>query len=328
MGVFDNEMYLNPKYNHLERFAQMCYRSFWTPAKYEQSIRKVDVPHIMNIMSELDSEPVKRCIMAVALVEDKVKNMFPSLSSDLVQTIISDICAMIGQQEVTHRRSYHSLNEALGINVDDLKDYDALKGRIKYLNKHLEKDSKIIGKKRVLKKLVLFTSLVERISLYTSFYILMSYAHANKGLKTISALQSTTCKEEKIHYEFGLALINIIKEEYPQLWDEYLVEMVEKNIKDAYKAERSLLDWFFEKGVPDHLTMDEVVNFLNNNFNTVINDLGLNIKPYKVDEHLWEERNSWFDATVFMTAEPDFFDMPDGSYADEQEEIDINNFEF
>lgn len=328
MGIFNNKMYINPKYNHLEKYVQMCYRSFWTPAKYEQSIKRVDVPHIQNSMSEVDSEPVKRCIMAVALVEDKVKLMFPTLSIDLPQTIVSDVCGLIGQQEITHRRSYHSLNEALGIDVDDIKEYDALKGRIKYLNKHLEKDPKIIGKKRVLKKIVLFTALVERISLFTSFYILMSYAHRNKGLKTISALQSTTCKEERIHYEFGLELVNIIKEEYPQLWDEYLVEMVEKNIKEAYKAELNLIEWFFEKGVPSHLTKEEVINFLNVNFNVVIRDLGLKMDFYKVDDLLFEEKSSWFDATVFMTAEPDFFDMPDGSYADEQEEVDIDNFEF
>lgn len=328
MSVFENKTYLNPKYNFLEKFAQMCYRSFWTPAKYEQSIKNVDAPYILNVLPDIDREPIKRCIMAIALVEDKVKVMFPNLANDLPQTIISDICAMIGQQETTHRRSYHSLNTSLGINVDDIKDYDALKGRIKYLNKHIEKDSKITGKKAVLKKLVLFTSLVERISLYTSFYILMSYAKSNKGLKTISALQSTTCKEEKIHYEFGLALINIIKEEHPNLWDEYLVDLVQKNINDAYIAELNLLDWFFEKGEPNHISKAEVLNFLNVNFNTVITDLGLNMPLYNVDVNLYDEKNAWFQTTVFMTAEPDFFDMPDGNYADEQEDINLDEFNF
>ena len=328
MGVFYNEMYLNPKYNHLEKYVYICYRSFWTPAKYQQLIRKVDMPHFNNVMSEVDEEPVRRCAMAVALVEDKVKVMFPTLVFDLPQTIIGDIGGLIGQQEISHRRSYHSLNEELGIDVNDLYEHKALQGRIKYLTKHLEKDPKIIGKKRILKKLVLFTALVERCSLYTQFYILMSYAKHNKGLKTISALQSTTCKEEAIHYQFGLDLVNIIKEEYPQLWDEYLVDLIEKNIKDAYKAELSLIDWIFEKGVPDHITKEEVVNFLNDNFNTVIKDLQLGIKPYKVDLEMYEEKNSWFNQKVFITAEPDFFDNADGSYSFEEETIDLNDFQF
>lgn len=658
MGVFDNEMYLNPKYNHLEKYVDICYRSFWTPAKYQQLIHKVDMPHFNNVMFEVDKEPVRRCAMAVALVEDKVKVMFPTLVFDLPQTIIGDIGGLIGQQEISHRRSYHALNEELGIDVNDLYEHKALQGRIKYLTKHLEKDPKIIGKKRILKKLVLFTALVERCSLYTQFYILMSYAKHNKGLKTISALQSTTCKEEacfkdgtelltkngwvdfkdvnvgdlvygfkegilkeepvlkviekdwdgnlikignsrhrstmtpdhdiiyqrggnwikkqvkdfkgdsrsffpvtgdfisdsnykltwldrikiaiqadgnkkfwknkagevlargknggynygvalykkrkierfryllnnlkeedgdfkfserivkpsgskgegvvfsiyldehevgdlkslqwlnnldlskslcediidelmnwdgsysggamcytstnrdnidivqkiailagyrtnlyensdskrketfnncfklsfsnkdselvcahsylkeeeyyqgkvrcvtvpsggiitrssdgvmitgNCHYQFGLDLVNIIKEEYPQLWDEYLIDLIEKNIKDAYKAELSLIDWIFEKGVPDHITKEEVVNFLNDNFNTVIKDLQLGIKPYKVDLDMYEEKNSWFNQKVFITAEPDFFDNADGSYSFEEETIDLNDFQF
>lgn len=94
-----------------------------------------------------------------------------------------------GSPEVTHRRSYHALAEALNVDTDNIEDYEALKGRIEYLAKYVETDPKIIGKKRILKKLVLFTSLVERCSLFTQFYILMSYAYNNRGLKTISSLQ-------------------------------------------------------------------------------------------------------------------------------------------
>jgi ribonucleoside-diphosphate reductase beta chain len=277
-NVFEKTKHIDPEYNHLEKYVNIMYKGFWTPAKYEKGIKEVDAPYFFNNMSELDRECIRRCILAVSIVEDKIKTYWCTLSVDLPQTIIGDVGGLFGQSEVTHRRSYHSLAENLKINTEDVSKYDALKDRIAYLSKYIETDPKIIGKKRILKKLVLFTSLVERCSLFTQFYILMSYAYKNKGLKTISALQESTALEENVHYSFGINIINIIKKQFPQMWDEYFIELVTDNIKVAYQSELNLIDWFFEQGVPEHLTKEEVVNFLNYNFNVVCNDLKLDLQ--------------------------------------------------
>jgi len=326
-SIFKKTLHIDPEYQHLEKYVYIMYRGMWTPAKYERLIKEVDVPHFNNTLKEVDQKAIKRCIMAINLVEDKVKTYWNSLALDIPQTIIGDVGGLFGQSEVTHRRSYHSLSEQLNINNEEIKNHKALQGRVNYLQKYLEKDPKIIGKKRILKKLVLFTSLVERCSLFTQFYIIMSYAYRNRGLKTMSALQESTAIEEDIHYSFGMDLINIIKKQHPQLWDEYMIELVSKNIKAAYQSELDLIDWFFEKGVPQHLTKEEVINFLNFNFNTICRDLKLDIE-YEVDEKVFEEKNAWFKAKVFMTTEPDFFDNAVSGYASDDEEIDINEIEF
>lgn len=324
MSIFENKLHVDPQYNKFERFVNIMYRGMWTPAKYEKLIKEVDIPHIENKMDEIDTSCIKNCILAVILVEDKVKLYWPTIYNDFPQTIIGDVGGLFGQSEVTHRRSYFSLAQQLGLSVDDIERYPVLQGRVKYLSKHLERDPKLIGEKRKLKKLVLFSSLVERCSLFTQFYILMSYAKRNRGLKTISALQESTAIEEDVHYSFGLEIINTVKEEKPHLWSEYLVDLIEKNIKDAYKAELKLIDWFFEKGVPEHLTKEEVVNFLNYNFNQISKDLELGLK-YKVDDDLFEERNAWFKQKVFMTTEPDFFDGAVSGYASDDEETDLDD---
>jgi len=326
-NIFENQQFLHPAYNHLEKYVFIMYKGFWTPAKYEKLIRDQDAPYYFNEMGEVDQEAVKRCILAVAIVEDKVKSFWCNLNIDLPQTIISDVGGVFGQSEVTHRRSYHALLENLNIDVSEIHDYEETGGRIKYLSKHLERDPRIIGRKHSLKKLVLFTSLVERASLFTQFYILMSYAYRNRGLKTISALQRSTAVEELIHYSFGIDVINIIKKESPQLWADYLVELVEKNILAAHDAELKLIDWFFEKGVPEHLTKEEVINFLNFNFAQIVQDLELDISfPY--DEKMYEERNLWMMEEITTQIEPDFFDNAVGGYSSTDEQIDLDNFEF
>lgn len=324
MSIFENTQHINPEYNYLNKYVNKMYRGFWTPAKYEKLIKEVDIPYIENKMGEVDKSTIKNCILAVILVEDRVKLYWPTIYNDYPQTIIGDVGGLFGMSEVTHRRSYFSLAEQLKLSVDDVKDYPVLDGRLKYLTKHLEPDPKIIGEKRKLKKLVLFSSLVERCSLFTQFYILMSYAKNNRGLKTISALQESTAIEESCHYEFGIDIINKVKEQKPHLWSNYLVDLVEKNIKEAYKAELKLIDWFFEKGVPEHLTKEEVVNFLNYNFNEVCKDLQLGVK-YKVDEVIFENKNSWFTTKVFTTSEPDFFDSAVSGYSSNDEEEDLDN---
>lgn len=326
-NIFERGEYLNPRYAHLDKYVCVMFKSFWTPAKYEKLIKEQDAPYYFNVMCGIDQEAIKRCILAVALVEDKVKVYWPTLHNDLPQTVIGDIGGVFGMSETVHRRSYHSLLEALKIDPKEIYEHPQTKGRINYLSKHLEEDPKIIGKKRILKKLVLFTSLVERVSLFTQFYILMSFAKANKGLKTLSALQQSTAIEELLHYSCGVDIINIIKDEFPQTWDEYLVDLVEKNIKDAYIAETQLIDWFFEKGVPDHLTKEEVINFLNFNMTQICKDLKLDISfPY--DEKIYLEKNIWMIEKITNAGEPDFFDTPAGGYSSEDVEIDVDNFDF
>lgn len=326
-NIFEAGKYLDPEYQYLDKYVSIMYRGFWTPAKYEKLIKEQDVPYYFNNMGNSDKETIKRCILAIALVEDKVKNYWPSLHFDLPQTVIGDIGGVFGMSETTHRRSYHALLENLKIDPQEIRLHAATKGRIDYLSKYLEVDPKIIGKKRILKKLVLFTSLVERVSLFTQFYILMSYARANRGLETIAALQQTTATEEVVHYSCGIDIINKIKEESPTIWDEYLVELIEKNIKAAYEAEERLINWFFEEGVPEHLTKKEVFNFLNYNMNTVCKDLNLGIS-FDYNKKLYEEKNKWFMEKISTAGEPDFFAAPVGGYASEDVDIDLDNFNF
>lgn len=327
MSIFEKGLHIDPKYQFLEKYVTIMYRGMWTPAKYEKLIKEVDVPHFNNVLNKLDQEVIRRCILAVSIVEDKVKTFHPTLVLDFPHTIIGDIGGLFGQSEVTHRRSYHSLAEELGVSLDDIDKYPVLQGRVEYLSKYVEKDPKIIGKKRALKKLVLFTALVERCSLFTQFYILMSYAYHNKGLKTISALQESTAIEEITHYNFGIDVTNLVKEECPQLWDDYLTDLITKDIQKAYQSELNLIDWFFENGVPIHISKEEVVNFLNYNFNVVCKDLELDLS-FEVNDKLFEDKSLWFKIKVFMTSEPDFFDNAVSGYASDDEQVDLNTFEF
>lgn len=324
MSIYEAGLYLDPQYDHLVQFRDKAYKSLWTPAKYLKGIKNRDAPHILNELAKVDRQSIERCILAVLLVEDKVKQYWPSIFRDFPQTIVGDVGSLFGTMETTHRVSYHGLAESLGLDVETCKNDPAIVGRIKYLAKHQEEDPKIIGHKRKLKRLVLFSALVERCSLFTQFYILMSYAHANKGLETLSALQGSTALEEIMHFEFGVELVNIIKTQKPDIWTDYLVDLVSKNIEEAYKAEIKLIDWFFEAGVPDHLEKSEVVNFLRFNFQIVCDSFDLPIS-FEYDKQLYVEKNHWFTQKTENPNSVDFFHTPVGGYSSDDQEEDLDD---
>lgn len=327
--LFKKEKHIDSKYEYLSKYGDVVLKSFWTPAKYQKNIEKQDVPQILYKMSPEDSEAAKRTVLAISLVEDKVKTFWSFLVQDLPQTVIGETGAIFGCNEVIHAQSYRFLITALGLSemFDKINDIPAMNGRVEYLTKHLKTNSNISREKQVLKKLVLFTILVERISLFSQFYILMSYNFRNKGLKTINSLQSTTALEELNHYQFGLELVNIIKSENPELWDQDLKEQVVIDINKAYFAELNLLDWIFEKGCPDHLSKKELINFINYNFNQVGKDLNLeDYINFAFDEEYYFQRNAWMLQSL-QPKEPDFFVNPVGGYSSTDEEVDLESLD-
>lgn len=329
MSIFDNDGYRSKKYSHLEHYCNRMYKSFWTPGAYKSLIEEQDAPYYHNMMGEADKTAITRCLLSIATVEDKVKSFWMNLHNDLPQTVISDVGGLFGAQEVIHRQVYEHLLNVLKIDTNDINRYEPLVNKIKYLRKYLETDRKATGKRGVLKRLVLFTALTERLSLFPSFYILSSWSNAKRGLDTISAVQKSTAQEELyMHYKFGLDLVNIIKGEEPDLWNAYLEELVAKSIQQSYTAELRLIDWFFEHGVPEHLTKEEVVNFLNYNFAELCHDLGIGLN-YEVDEDLFKEKNLWMMVRLSGSTNSDFFNNETGNYSNMEELIENpDNFKF
>jgi ribonucleoside-diphosphate reductase beta chain len=328
-NIFENQEYLHPDYQHLDKYTKMMYRSIWTPAAYQALIEEQDAPHYHNELISIDKEAIKRCLLSVAIVEDTVKTFWMTLHKDFPQVIISDVGGLFGAQEVTHRKSYHHLLDVLKVDKSEIDGHKPLRDKIKYLKKYNESDPRLRGERAALKRLTLFTALTERVSLLPCFYILSSWAKAKKGLETISKLQKSTAQEELLmHYQFGIDIINIVKKQKPSLWNEYLEEFVAKNIKMAYKSELALIDWFFENGVPDHITKEEILNFTRYNFRELCKDLDIDHSAYVVDEELYEKKNSWFMVRILSSTDSDFFLNEVGNYANEEEEINIDEFKF
>jgi ribonucleoside-diphosphate reductase beta chain len=111
---------------------------------------------------------------------------------------------------------------------------------------------------------------------------------------------------------FGIDIINMVKEEHPEWFDEKQNEAVIQSCKDAYEAESEIIDWIFEKGELDFLPKKVVKEFVKNRLNNSLDSIGLP-RIFHVDEKLVEETD-WFDDEVIATKHGDFFDKRSINY--------------
>lgn len=205
-----------------------------------------------------------------------------------------------------HSRAYSHLLEILGLNdeFEGVLEVPAIKKRVTYAQKALSK-AKTDSNKDFVESVLLFSLFIENVSLFSQFLII-SQMNKEKGvLKGISNVISSTSLEEATHHDFGCALVNTIRSENPEWFDEELEERLYSLVLEAFDAEKDIVDWIFEEGELPYLSRDEVVEYVKNRFNMGLTQAGF--KPaFTVDDKLIE-RTTWFDLQNSATAHTDFF---------------------
>jgi len=114
-----------------------------------------------------------------------------------------------------------------------------------------------------------------------------------------------TSKEEQIHGLFGIDLINIIKKENPEWFDQRRNDGIIKACREAFEAESAIVDWIFEKGEVEFLPKETVKEFIKNRFNNSLSSIGLP-RIFPINEKRLAE-TEWFDDEVIATKHVDFF---------------------
>ena len=155
------------------------------------------------------------------------------------------------------------------------------------------------------KSVLLFSLFIEHVSLFSQFLIMMSFNKDKNLFKGISNVVEATSKEEEIHGNFGAEIINIIKSENPEWFDEEFDNLIYSACDKAFAAECEILDWIFEKGELDFISKDQIKEFIKNRFNNSLNKINLK-SIFQINTELLEP-SLWFDVEISSTKEGDFF---------------------
>jgi ribonucleoside-diphosphate reductase beta chain len=159
--------------------------------------------------------------------------------------------------------------------------------------------------KEFTKSLILFTLLVENVSLFSQLLIVSSFAKYSNKLNNFAEVINATAREEIIHGKFGSELIKLIKKENPEWFDDEMEEKVRRSIRKAYKAEIEVLDWIFEKGELDWISKEEIGEFLKYRLNDSLEQIEY-LAEYSIDEKLLEKSN-YLERMLLSSRDFDFF---------------------
>lgn len=320
--IFKFRKNLKPyEYPELEKYKEAIQHSYWlhTEFNYTSDIQnfKIDVkPH--------ERTAIKNAMLAISQIEVDVKTFWGNLYNRLPKPEMANVGATFAESEVRHSDAYSHLLELLGLNSDfeKIEEIEALNTRVEYLRKH-NKYASTGEDKDYAMAILLFSAFIEHISLFSQFLIIMSFNKYENLFSGVSNVIEATSKEENLHGEFGVELINTIFEENPEWFDEKMKEEIYKLTEESYKAEKEVLDWIFEDGELDFLPKYTIEEFIKNRINNSLAAIGLE-KVYEVDEKE-VEKTDWFDEEVVATKHVDFFEKRSVNYTKRSRSITLDD---
>jgi len=278
--------------------------SFWTVRKFRF---ERDILDFNYNLTEVERTVVKRAMLAISHVENTVKTYFGKIGDRLPHPEIQFCGAKFSANEVTHSLAYSQFLEEAGLNSEFLKlsSVDCMEGRTQYLKKYI-RGVNSRSNKEWLKSHILFTFLVENISLYAPFFLMSATKKYSQKMKTVGKVIQATAREEQLHTLFGLEIIKIVRKENPEWFDGEMENKIRRNIRKAIKAEEGVIEWMFEYGEPDYVSKQQVMEYLKFRANDSLQLLGYS-PEYEINKEL-REASKFMDVMLKSKVTGDFFD--------------------
>lgn len=309
--IFSERKNLKPyEYSDFLEYTDAIRNSYWVHTEFNFS---GDVQDFKVDTTDVEKSVIRKTMLAIAQIEVQVKTFWSDIYEDMPKAEIGSVGMTFAESEVRHMDAYSHLLDVLGITEDfeQVTEVPAMENRIEYLDEYLE-GSESDEPEEYVRSILLFSTFVEHVSLFSQFLIMTSFDKYEKKFKGISNAVEATSKEEQIHGLFGQELVNTIREENPDLFDDEFEEEVQEACKQAYRAEMDILDWIFSEGELDFLPREHVDEFVKNRFNESLENV--DVEPvFETDDDLLDETR-WFNEDIMMTKDNDFFSKRSTTY--------------
>jgi ribonucleoside-diphosphate reductase beta chain len=317
--IFEEQVSRKPDhYPWAQEFIEAMHNGFWTDKEFTFSS---DIQDFNVSLAENEKEMIIRTLSAISQIEVAVKKFWSKLGDNLPHPSLTDLGYVMANVEVIHNNAYERLLTVLGLEdifEENLK-LDFIEGRVRYLRKYTHRFYKD-SKKQYVYALILFTLFVENVSLFSQFYIINWFNRYRNVLKDTGQQVKYTRNEENLHALAGIRIINAIREEHPELFDEELKERIATEAQDAFVAEGHIVDWmvngFDEKG----LSAPILKEFIKNRINDSLEKIGFT-PVFDVDISLLED-TMWFEEELMGNNATDFFHSRPVEYSKNSQTFD------
>ena len=302
--IFKPRINLKPyEYPELYEYVDAIRHSYWLHTEFNFTW---DIQDFKINVSPSERNAIQNAMLAIAQIEVAVKTFWWNVYSRLPKPEIGSDWDTFAESEVRHMDAYSHLLEILWLNSDfeRIKDIPPIMKRIEYLEEYTSW-AKVNTDKNYTRNILLFSLFIEHVSLFSQFLIIMSFNKYRNIFKWISNVVEATSKEEQIHWMFGIDLINIIKSEHPEWFDDEFIEVIKNACKKSYEAEKTIIDWIFEDWELDFLPKKTVYEFVKNRLNNSLDSIWIE-RIFEVDEKELQ-KTDWFDDEIMSTKHGDFF---------------------
>ena len=311
--LFQERKNLKPyEYPEFIEYKDAIRHSYWVHDEFNFD---GDVQDFRVECTDAEREAIKRTMLAIAQIEVSVKTFWAEVYSQLPKPEVAAVGMTFAESETRHADAYSNLLELLGLNdeFEKIGEIPALRDRIQYLDDYMVDGEDVSENRDFALSVLLFSIFIEHVSLFSQFLIMLAFDRHTKRFKGISNAVEATSKEEQIHGLFGVELIQTMKSEHPEWFDEDFEGHIRSFCRKAEQAEMKVLDWIFESGELDFLPREVIDAFVRDKFNRSLKNVDM--EPiFDVDDELLGE-TKWFYEEILMTKDNDFFQKRGTAYS-------------
>ena len=315
--IFDERRTYKPfEFEEPMKIVEFINNTYWL---HKEVVFESDIVDVQTLPNKY-KQGVIRSLLGISTIEVKVKPFWGSVGDIFPKPEISFLGFTHAECEVRHAESYSRILTLLGLEgeFEKVLTIPAIEGRYQYLDKYLKYKGN--DRKKNLIKVVLFSVLIENVSLFSQFatvaYLYSQHdrleVDVKKGImKDIFNIIKWTAIDEQIHFQSGAFLVNTARKELPELFDEEFEDQIIKACQKSVKYESNILDWVFEDGEWEGLTKSDLLDFMKSRVNESLETIGMR-KAF--NEELNVEKTKWFKKLVFEQSMPDFFALRPADY--------------
>ena len=303
--LFEEQISRKPDlYPWTKQFIDAIWQGFWTPDEFNF---RSDYSQFKTDLTPEEQEVIVKTLSAIGQIEVAVKTFWAKLGDNLPHPSLRDLGFAMANSEVIHNLAYEKLLDVLHLThvFEQNLNEEVIKGRVNYLRKYLNKVYKN-DKKQYIYAITLFTLFVENVSLFSQFYIIMHFNRNRAVLKDCAQQVQYTRNEEMLHAQVGIKIINTLREEYPELFDEELQKRIEAECIDSLKAESKVIDWILGTYAIPGLDANILKSFIAKRMKDSIDQIGFDSSAIKYDPELIK-KTFWFDEELLGANMTDFF---------------------
>jgi len=304
MSIFDPRINYKPfEYPEVLKFTEAINKSFWVHSEVDFT---ADTQDFQSNLSHAERMAIKHSLLAIAQIEVAVKSFWGNLYNHFPKPEFNGLGSTFAECEFRHSEAYSRLLDVLGYNneFEKLLDVPVIRQRVDYLSNVL-KNTKSNDRQQYVISLILFTILIENVSLFSQFAIILSFTRFKGYMKNVSNIIAWTSVDEQVHANAGISIVNIIRQEYPDFFDSKTIELIRNTVKESIEVEGNILNWIFSEGVIEIINKTDLLNFMKYRVDDSLRQIGFDL-IFNITSSQYQPM-SWFEEEVFANSLDDFF---------------------